>query len=106
MKILCVVEPGRAPSTRLRLTDCIERYRAAGIEVTVASARRSSLAERIRLIRDARRHDLIILFKTTGFSSLDLRFLRRSNPRIIFDYDDAVMFRNQKYAKPLRTRDF
>ena len=27
-------------------------------------------------------------------------------PRIIFDYDDAVMFREQKYARPIRVREF
>src|SRR5437868_3645793 len=106
MKVLCVIEPGRAPSTRLRLGDCVERYRQAGIEVTVASARRSSLPERLRLIRAAGRHDLVILFKTIGFSSVDLRFLRRNNPRIIFDSDDAVMFREQKYARPIQLREF
>jgi glycosyltransferase involved in cell wall biosynthesis len=106
MKALCVIEPGRAPSTRLRLGDCVGRYRQAGIEITTISARRSSLPERIRLIRAARRHDLVILFKTTGFTSLDLGFLRRSNPRIIFDCDDAVMFREQKYGRPIRTRTF
>jgi glycosyltransferase involved in cell wall biosynthesis len=106
MKVLCVIEPGRAPSTRLRLGDCVERYRAAGIDVTMVSARRSSFFERMRVIRQAREHDLVLLFKTTGFSALDLRLLRRSNPRIIFDYDDAVMFRNQKYGKKIRTRDF
>ena len=106
MKVLCVIEPGRAPSTRLRLGDCIERYRAAGIEVTTISARRSSVRERLQLVRQASLHDLVILFKTTGFSALDLHLLRRNNPRIIFDYDDAVMFRNQKYGKAIRTRDF
>ena len=106
MKVLCVIEPGRAPSTRLRLGDCVERYRQADIEITTASARRSSFRERRRLIREARRHDLVILFKTTGFSALDLRFLRRNNPRIIFDYDDAVMFRELKYARNIRLREF
>jgi glycosyltransferase involved in cell wall biosynthesis len=106
VKVLCVVEPGRAPSTRLRLGDCIERYRQAGINVTVVSARRSRLRERLRLIAQAPRHDAVILFKTTGFSWLDLHLLRRKNRRIIFDYDDAVMFRNLKYGRPVRTRDF
>ena len=106
MKVLCVIEPGRAPSTRLRLGDCLARYQQAGIEVTTISARRSSLLERLRLIREAGRHDLVILFKTIGFSAFDLYRLRRKNPRIIFDYDDAVMFREQKYARPIRVREF
>ena len=105
MKVLCVIEPGRAPSTRLRLGDCVSRYQQAGIETTIVSARRSSLRERIHLIREAGRHDVVILFKTTGFSALDLHRLHRKNPRIIFDYDDAVMFREQKYGRPIRLRE-
>ncbi|HJT81236.1 MAG TPA: glycosyltransferase family 4 protein [Chthoniobacterales bacterium] len=106
MKVLCVIEPGRAPSTRLRLGDCVTRYRQAGIEVTTISARRSSLRERLRLVREAGRHDVVVLFKTIGFSALDLYRLHRRNPRIIFDYDDAVMFREQKYGRAIRVREF
>jgi glycosyltransferase involved in cell wall biosynthesis len=106
MKVLCVIEHGRAPSTRLRLGDCVNRYRQAGIETTVVSARRSSWSERLHVIRQARQHDVVILFKTTGFSRLDLRLLQNSNRRIIFDFDDAVMFRNQKYGKPIGRKDF
>jgi glycosyltransferase involved in cell wall biosynthesis len=106
VKVLCVIEPGRAPSTRLRLSDSIERYRNAGIEITTISARRSSLLERLHLVREAGRHDVVILFKTIGFSALDLYRLHRKNHRIIFDYDDAVMFREQKYERPLRVREF
>ena len=106
MKVLCVIEPGRAPSTRLRLGDCVSRYRQAGIETTIVSARRSSLPERFHVIRQARRHDLVLLFKTTSFSPLDLNLLQSGNPRIIFDFDDAVMFRNQKYGRPIGSKDF
>jgi glycosyltransferase involved in cell wall biosynthesis len=106
MKVLCVIEPGRAPSTRLRLGDCVSRYQQAGVETTIVSARRSSLRERIHLIREAGRHDVVILFKTTGFSAFDLHRMHRKNPRIIFDYDDAVMFREQKYGRPIRLREF
>ena len=35
MKILCVVEHGNAPSTRLRLRDCLDYYAALGVEATV-----------------------------------------------------------------------
>jgi glycosyltransferase involved in cell wall biosynthesis len=106
VKVLCVVEPGRAPSTRLRLDDSTARYREAGIEITTISARRSRLLERLHLVGEAGRHDLVVLFKTIGFSRLDLHRLHRKNSRIIFDYDDAVMFREQKYSRPLRIREF
>ncbi len=106
MKILCVLEHGNAPSTRLRLRDCLTHYSQLGVEATVLSARRSSLKERLRVIREAGRHDAVVLFKTIGFAEFELRLLQRANPRIIFDFDDAVMFREQKYRRPLRDEDF
>jgi glycosyltransferase involved in cell wall biosynthesis len=106
MKVLCVIEHGDAPSTRLRLRDCLPRYSQLGVAATVLSARRSSLKERFRVIREAARHDAVVLFKTIGFAQFELRLLQRANPRIIFDFDDAVMFREQKYRRPLRDEDF
>jgi glycosyltransferase involved in cell wall biosynthesis len=106
MRLLCIIEHGRAPSTRLRLADCLDRYRQAGIEATIISARRSSIAERLNVLRQAARHDVVALFKTVGFSSLELKLLQRINSRIIFDFDDAIMFRRQKYRQPLRVKDF
>ncbi len=106
MKALCIVEPGKAPSTRLRLTDCVEHYQKLGIEITVLAGRRSSPPDRLRLLKAAGRHDVIVLFKTLSFSPFELRLLQKANPRIIFDFDDAVMFRDQKYNRPLRSKTF
>jgi glycosyltransferase involved in cell wall biosynthesis len=106
MKLLCIVEHGNPPSTRLRLGDCIAHYSQLGVETTTLSARRSSLRERFRVLREATRHDAIVLFKTIGFSEFELGLLRSRNPRITFDFDDAVMFREQKYQRPLRDEDF
>src|SRR5258708_5084900 len=106
MKVLCVVDHGNAPSIRLRLRDCLGHYSKAGVEATVLSVRRSSWPERLRVLRQAARHDVVILFKTIGFAEYELKLLRRANPRIVFDFDDAVMFREQKYRKPLRVEDF
>jgi glycosyltransferase involved in cell wall biosynthesis len=106
MKALCVVEHGNAPSTRLRLTDCLDRYSRAGIQTTLFSGSRAGLRSKSRLLKQAARHDVVVLFKTLGFSPLELNLLRRQNPRIIFDFDDAVMFRDQKYQRPLRSKTF
>src|SRR5205814_6115089 len=105
MKVLCVVEHGNAPSTRLRLRDCLEHYQRLGVEATVLPARRSSLTERLRVLREAARHDVVVLFKTIGFNEFELSLLQRANRRIVFDFDDAVMFRDQKHRQPLRGKD-
>src|SRR5436853_14547 len=96
MKILCVVEHGNAPSTRLRLRDCLDYYAGLGVEATIVPTRRSSLTERLRVLKEARRHDAVVLFKTIGFNEFELSVLQRANRRIIFDFDDAVMFRELK----------
>ena len=105
MRVLFIAEHGEMPSIRLRLTNLFDRYRVAGIEATLLTTR-SDLGERLRLIREAGRHDLVVLHRTTGLSPLQLTLLQRANPRIIFDFDDALMFRDQKYGQPLRVRTF
>ena len=105
MRALCIVEHGGAPSTRLRLKDCLAHYNRLGVEVTILTTRRSSLPTQRKIIQEARRHDVVVLFKTLGFSPLELRLLRRANRHIIFDFDDAVMFREQKHRRPLDGRN-
>ena len=106
MRVLCVIEHGEPPSTRLRLRDCLDYYTRLDVAVTVLTTRRSKLGSQIKIIQQARRHDVVVLFKTIGFSSLELALLRRANPRIVFDFDDAVMFREQKYRRPLDGENF
>jgi glycosyltransferase involved in cell wall biosynthesis len=106
MRALCVVEHGNAPSTRLRLRECLDHYSRLGVEATVLSTRRSSMAGQLKIMQEARRHDVVLLFKTLGFTPLELTLLRRANPRIIFDFDDAVMFREQKHRRPLAGKNF
>jgi glycosyltransferase involved in cell wall biosynthesis len=106
MRVLCVIEHGNAPSTRLRLRDCIGRYQKMGVEATVLRTRRSSMMHRATVIRQAARHDAVVLFKTLGFTKMELMLLQRANRRIVFDFDDAVMFRGQKHRQPLRGKNF
>src|SRR5712692_3378358 len=106
MRVLCVVEHGNAPSTRLRLRDCLDYYKQLDVDVTVLPARRSSIGDRLRVLREAGRHDVVVLFKMIGFNELELNLLQRANQRIIFDFDDAVMFREQKHRRPVRGKNF
>src|ERR1700738_1897930 len=106
MRALCVAEHGNAPSTRLRLRDCLDYYKQLDVDVTVLPARRSSIGERLRVLKEAARHDVVVLFKMIGFNELELSLLQRANRRIIFDFDDAVMFREQKHRRPLRAKTF
>jgi glycosyltransferase involved in cell wall biosynthesis len=105
MKVLFIADPGNMPSIRLRLIECFDRYRAAGIEPKLLTPR-SNIRERLKVVAEAGHHDVVVLHRTTGFSALQLRLLRRANPRLIFDFDDALMFRELKYGQPLSARTF
>ena len=105
MKVLFVTEPNQAPSTRLRVGEYIDDYREHGVAPTLLSPK-ATVRERRRVIREAGKHDVVVLCKTTSFTILQLRSLRRANPKIIFDYDDAVMFREQKFRQPLTGKSF
>src|SRR5437763_15663731 len=97
MKILCVVEHGSAPSTRLRLRDCLNYYSALGVGATVVPTRRSSVTERLRVLKEARRHGVVVLFETIGFNDFELGLLQRGNRRIVFDFDAGVASRDQTH---------
>jgi len=48
----------------------------------------------------------VILQKKTSLSAVDLWLLQRSNPRILYDVDDAVMFQEMESGRPLSGRHF
>lgn len=93
------------PSSRLRMVDCFEAYRAAGIDCAVKFIP-SGAAGRMLALAEARRHDVVILQKKTSLHRIELALLRRFNPRIIFDFDDAVMFHELEHRRPFTGKPF
>ena len=93
------------PSTRLRMVDCFDAYRAAGIECTVRMIPPGPIG-RLSALYAASSHDLVVLQKKTSLRRGELALLKRCNPRIIFDFDDAVMFHEQEHRKPLTGKPF
>ncbi len=93
------------PSSRLRMVDCFEAYRAAGIDCTVKFIP-SGVAGRLVAFYEASRHDVVVLQKKTSLRRIELALLKRFNPRIVFDLDDAVMFHELEHRKPLTGKPF
>lgn len=93
------------PSTRLRMVDCFEVYRAAGIECTVKFIP-SGIVGRLVAFHEASRHDVVVLQKKTSLRGIELALLKWFNPRIVFDFDDAVMFHELEHRKPLTGKPF
>jgi glycosyltransferase involved in cell wall biosynthesis len=102
--ILIVTIGADKPSTRLRIAPLGERLCQRGWQVTTREVR-NSLAGRIGLLRDAGRHDLVLLQKKL-FPAAYVKLLRRANPRLVFDVDDAIMFHELERNEPVTGRFF
>jgi glycosyltransferase involved in cell wall biosynthesis len=102
--ILIVTIGANKPSTRLRIAPVGERLRERGWRVTTREVS-NSLAGRIGLLRDAGRHDLVLLQKKL-FPAAYVNLLRRANPCLVFDVDDAIMFHELERNEPVTGRYF
>ncbi|MBF0358963.1 MAG: glycosyltransferase family 4 protein [Magnetococcales bacterium] len=105
MKVLFLLSKRQPPSSRLRMANCIDGYRKAGVECTILPIQ-SGIFGRIAIIRLAKRHDIVLIQKKTSFKSFELKLLQKANPRIIFDFDDAVMFHELEHHKPFVGKHF
>jgi glycosyltransferase involved in cell wall biosynthesis len=61
----------------------------------------SGFLDRIRMLRAVARNDVVLIQKKTSFHPVELALMKRLNPRIIFDMDDAVMLHELEHHKPL-----
>jgi glycosyltransferase involved in cell wall biosynthesis len=103
--ILCR-HPAKA-SFRQRIKAYLEPLRRRGIDTETVELARSPLERRRQLLR-AGRCDGIWLQKKT-LTAWDALALRRRRARLIYDFDDAIMYKteaDQRRPNPLRLRRF
>lgn len=87
------------------MTACFEDFRAQGIEPTAMPIPSDPIG-RLRMLAAAREHDVVVLQKKTSLHAFELKLLRRANPRLVFDMDDAVMFHELEHHRPLSGKNF
>lgn len=105
MKVLFLLTKRQPPSSRLRVVNCLPAYREAGIEPTVMPIPSDPLG-RLKMLRAVAVHDVVVIQKKTSFRLFELALMKRLNPRIIFDMDDAVMFHELEHHQPLTGKNF
>lgn len=105
MKVLFLLTKRQPPSSRLRVVNCLPAYREAGIEPTVMPIPSDPIG-RIKMLRAVAKHDVVVIQKKTSFHLFELAAMKRLNPRIIFDMDDAVMFHELEHHQPLTGKNF
>lgn len=105
MKVHVLVPQRELPSTRLRFQEPSVLWEDMGVSCRFAPIPSGPL-DRRRALRQAGESDVVVLQKKTSLKSWDLARLRRANPNIVFDFDDAVMFHELEHGELLSGRHF
>ena len=106
MKVLLLIRHRDLPSSRYRVIQFLPHLDSAGVDAELAEIPESWRARR-RLFRRAGDFDAVLLQKKL-LGSVAMRHLRRNARRLIFDFDDAILFRNDaaRHESPTRRRRF
>jgi len=97
MNIQVLIPDKNAPSCRFRVLQYVEPLRAFGINLEVVELSRSKSARRLSL--DAAADFDAVLLHRKLLNRFDYTRLRRRTKRLIYDFDDAVMFRDSNASR-------
>jgi len=105
VKIRVFVPRRELPSTRLRFREPSRHWEAMGAACHFVPIPKGPL-ERWEVLRQAAGSDVVVLQKKTSLHPWDLAQLRRANPNLVFDFDDAVMFHELEHGERLSGKHF
>lgn len=102
MKILILTNNPNRPSYRQRIESHLSVLNNNGIECDVARFPPGGFS-RLKLFRRSRQYDGVYLHKKR-LNSFDAFWLRKYARKVIYDFDDAVMYDDEKPELPSRKR--
>jgi glycosyltransferase involved in cell wall biosynthesis len=102
MKILVIISNPERASFRQRVAVHLEYLRSEGISTKVLKLPPSPLQRR-NLFQQAGDYDCVLLHKK-ALNYLDAKRLRKYSKKIIYDFDDAIMYSAQEPEKVSRKR--
>ena len=98
MKVLFLIQGQSVAASRYRVLQYLPYLNSRGVEATV-SRYPKGLKENLRFFKSLSQYDLIFL-QRKRFNQPRLGWMRKRAKRIIYDFDDAVMYRNSKAVSP------
>lgn len=102
MKLLILTNNPDRPSFRQRIGVYLDTLQSSGIGCKCVVYPRANLA-RWKLLRHCRDFDAVFLHKKR-LNALDTLWLYRKGCRVIYDFDDAVMYDDKQPDRPSRKR--
>ncbi len=99
MKVLFLIQGWKIAASRYRVLQYLPYLESKGVKVTVSLYPRT-LKANILFFKTLPRYDIVFL-QRKRFNQPRLVFLRQRANRIIYDFDDSVMYRNSKNKDPI-----
>jgi glycosyltransferase involved in cell wall biosynthesis len=98
MKVLFITRPENHPATRYRIIQYLDSFKNSGINSEIIHFPESILGW-VKLLKKSRNFD-IIFFQKKRVTPFWLKQLRKKGPKLIYDFDDAVMFNSSRHPNP------
>ncbi|MDI7259841.1 MAG: glycosyltransferase family 4 protein [Thermodesulfobacteriota bacterium] len=99
MKALFLIQGYSVAASRYRVLQYLSYLEANGVKVTVSLYPRT-LKANIQFFKTLPQYDIVFL-QRKRFNQPRLGLLRRRANRIVYDFDDSVMYRNSKNKDPI-----
>lgn len=99
MKVLFLIQGYAIAASRYRVLQYLPYLESRGVEAKVSLYPRT-LKENLRFFRVVPKYDIVFL-QRKRFNWPRLGLLRRRAKKIVYDFDDAIMYRNSKAGDPV-----
>ena len=98
MKILFLVQGLDVAASRYRVLQYLPYLKEHGVQATVLPFQKGFF-KKLKLFKSAGKYDILFI-QRKRFPALWLKYIRKNARRIVYDFDDSVMYRNSKAANP------
>ncbi len=98
MKILFLVQGLDVAASKYRVLQYLTYLKAHGVQATVLPFPKGFF-NKLKLFKSVNKYDILFI-QRKRFSILWLKFIRKIARKIVYDFDDSVMYRNSKATNP------
>ena len=99
MRVLFLIKSGYTPSSRIRVADILPLLRTGGVDASIEIIPSGTWAK-LKLFSEISSYDAVVLQKRL-LKLPDFMILRSRAKRLIFDFDDAIYFKNASPSEKL-----
>jgi glycosyltransferase involved in cell wall biosynthesis len=99
MKALFLIQGWEVAASRYRVLQYLPYLNSKGVDASVSLYPRT-LRENFQFFKNLPKYDIVFL-QRKRFTQPRLRWLRKRAKKIVYDFDDSVMYRNSKARDPI-----